>query len=345
MAIDDGELIFSVRGLGDIESLGRDGVVAATKLTEEAGFDMIWCGNDFLSGGGLATLTVMLMSSERIKVASGVLDPVTIHPGQIAQFASGLQWLSNDRFICGIGAGSDEMFKWASVPHDRPVPRTREAVLAIRALTEGRDLSTETLAGGPWLPTARLYHPRAVPIYVGAMGPKMLEMSGRFADGVIALALPPRHVFHIMEQVAVGAAREGRNLADIDIAAGVWLGISEDDPASARAGLRRHIALMSGSLSVDALAANGLDPEEFAHVQALLDEGRKDDAIAAVTPGMMELGFVGGPTEIIDQCAVLIEAGCRHISFGMPGAGIDKLAAVRLLGEKVVPELRRMAAA
>ena len=67
---------------------------------------MLWSGNDFLSTGGLATITVALMATERIKVASGVFDPVTIHPGQLAQFAAGLQHLSNDRFICGSSTRS-----------------------------------------------------------------------------------------------------------------------------------------------------------------------------------------------------------------------------------------------
>ncbi|WES63256.1 LLM class flavin-dependent oxidoreductase [Microbacter sp. GSS18] len=338
-----GELTFSIRGVAGIETDGKSGLIEITRLIEDAGFDMVWAGNDFLSTAGLATITAMLWTSERLKVASGVLDPVTLHPGQIAQFASGLQWMSDDRFVLGIGAGSDEFYKWASIPHQKPVPRTREALLAIRALTEGRDLSQETLAGGPWTATAHLHHPRAVPIYVGAMGPRMLEMSGRYADGVIALALPPRYVFEVVKSVKVGADKAGRDMADIDVAAGVWCGVS-DEPDQARAELRRHIAMMSGSLSTDALVSSGLDPAEFAHVQALLNEGREEDAVAAVTPGMMELAFVGGPSEVIDQCAVLIEAGVKHISFGMPGVS-QKVEAIKLLGDKVIPELRRMAAA
>jgi 5,10-methylenetetrahydromethanopterin reductase len=79
-------------------------------------------------------------------------------------------------------------------------------------------------------------------------------------------------------------------------------------------------------------------------VQALLDQDRLDDAIAAVTPSMMTLGVVGGPNDIIDQCAVLLEAGARHISFGTPLAR-DKPGAIKLIGERVIPELRRIASA
>lgn len=332
---------FSIRGLGGIEQHGKEGLSELAQLVEDAGFDQVWSGNDFLNGGGMVTLTVMLMATERLKVASGVFDPVTLHPGQLAQHAAALQHLSGDRFILGLGAGSDAFYRWASIPHDKPVPRTREAVLAIRALTEGRDLSEETLAGGPWTSTARLSHPRPVPIYIGGMGPRMLQMAGRYSDGVIALSLPPAYVFEVMKHVRVGADREGRDMSEIDVAAGIWCGVS-DDPGEVKAMLRRHIALMSGSLSPEALLASGLDPEEFAHVQSLLDQDRLDDAISAVTPSMMTLGIVGSATEVIDQCAVLLEAGARHISFGKP-LGVDKAEAIRLFGRKVIPELRRIA--
>ncbi len=338
----DMEPVFSIRGLGGIEQHGRDDLVALARLVEDAGFDQVWSGNDFLEDGGLVTLTVLLMATSKLTVASGVLDPVTLHPGQIAQYAAGLQHLSGGRFVLGLGAGSDAFYRWASVPHDRPVPRTRQAIVAIRGLTEGRDLSQETLAGGPWQPTARLAHPYPMPIYVGAMGPKMLEMAGRYADGVISLSLPPSHVFEVMRHVAAGAGKAGRTIDDLDVAAGIWCGVS-DEPEEARAMLRRHIAMMSGSLSPDALASSGLDPAEFAHVQSLLDQGREADAVAAVTPAMMTLGVVGSATEVVDQCAVLLEAGARHISFGTP-LGPHKPTAIKLIGERVIPELRRMAA-
>ena len=335
------EPIFSIRGLGGIEAHGKDDLVALARLVEDAGFDQVWAGCDFLEGGGIVTLTVMLMATTRLKVGSAVMDPITIHPGQLAQHASALQALSDDRFVLGIGAGSDAFYRWASIPHEAPVPRTRAAIVAIRALIEGRDMSKETLAGGPWTSTARLAHPRDVPIYVGAMGPKMLQMAGRLADGVISLSLPPSYVFEVMKHVNAGAIAAGRDPEEIDVAAGLWCGISED-PDEARAMLRRHIALMSGSLSTDALLASGLDPAEFAHVQALVDADRIDDAVSAVTPGMMTLGVVGGPNDLIDQCAGLLESGVRHISFGTP-LGRDKPRAIKLIGERVIPELRRIA--
>lgn len=308
-------------------------------FAEEMGFDQVWTGNDVFGRPGLVQLAAIAMRTSRIRFGSGVIDPVTIHPAQIAMFASGLQDLSGGRFLLGLGAGSEVFFSWAGITPASPVVRTREAVLAIKELVAGRSPAGVPGAGAGWTENARLKDPRPTPVYVGAMGPKMLEMTGRYADGALPLCLPPTHVFNVMRQLEAGAARAGRDVAELDVAACVWVSIADDRDVARRL-MAHHIAEYSGSLSTDALLANGLDPEEFARTQALVSAGRTEDAIDSVTDDMMRLGIVGGPDEVIDQCGALISAGARHISFGPP-MGPDTQASVRLLGERVLPALRR----
>lgn len=319
---------------------GTRGLTTAALNAEEAGFDQVWSGNDIFGPPGIAGLASMLMSTSRIKVGSGVLDPVSLHPAQLAQLASGFQELSGDRFILGLGAGSDVFFGWGGITPLKPVPRTRQAVIAIRELTNGRSPAGVPGAGDFWAEQAKIQQPRPVPIYVGAMGPKMLEMTGRYADGALPLCLPPRQVYRAMDQIRTGAEKEGRSLADLDVAACIWCSI-DSDPEAARRLLARHIAHYSGSLSTDALVANGLDPEEFARTQQLLLDGDEQGAIDTVlgSSTMLDLGVVGGTAEVIEQCATLIEAGARHLSFGPP-MGPNALEAVALLGKEVLPVLR-----
>lgn len=334
------ELVFSVRLGGP-----RRGIEQLTQLTllaEEMGFDQAWSGNDFLGHPGIPALASMLIATSRIKVGSSVLDPVTLHPGQIAQLASGFQEISGDRFLLGLGAGSDVFFGFAGLSPAKPVPRTREAIVAIRALTLGQSPAGKPGAAEGWQPTVRIQRPRAVPIYVGAMGPRLLEMTGRYADGALPLCLPPRHIHNVMTQLQIGADKAGRTLVELDIAACIWCSIGEDRD-EARRMLARHIANYSGSLSVDALASNGQDPEEFARVQALILDGREEEAIDAVvaSASMLELGVVGSADDIVEQCGELLAAGVRHISFGPP-LGPDPARAMRILGRDVLPALRRV---
>lgn len=318
---------------------GVNSVVERALLVEEAGFDQVWTGNDLFGEPGLVTLAAIASRTSRIRFGSGVIDPVSLHPVQIAMLATGLQELSGDRFLLGLGAGSDVFFRWAGLEPAKPVVRTREAVVAIRELLAGRSPAGVPGAGDGWTEQAVLRASRPTPIYLGAMGPRMLELTGRLADGALPLCLPPAHVVNVVRQLGVGATQAGRDLDDLDVAACVWASIS-DDRDEARHLMARHIALYSGSLSVDALTANGLDPEEFARTQRLVLEGNEEDAVASVTPSMLTLGIVGSVDDVVAQCATLLEAGARHISFGPP-VGPDAAGAVKLLGSTVLPELRR----
>lgn len=332
------DLTFSVRLGGPGRSI-KDLTDLAIQA-EQTGFDQAWVGNDFLGHPGIPALASMLLATNRIKIGSGVIDPVTIHPGQIAQLASGFQELSGGRFILGLGAGSDVFFGLAGIEAAKPVPRTREAIVAIRALTDGDSPAGLPGAASGWQPQARLSHPHPVPIYVGAMGPRLLEMTGRLADGALPLCLPPRHVHNVKRQIQLGASKAGRDVADLDVAACIWCAIGEDRDEARRL-LARHIALYSGSLSRDALLENGLDPEEFAHVQSLVLEGREDDAVEAVLSSatMLELGIVGSAADVIEQCRALLATGLRHVSFGPP-LGADGAHAIHILGNDVLPALR-----
>lgn len=318
---------------------GVHAVVEKALVVEEAGFDQVWTGNDLFGEPGLVTLAAIALRTSRIRFGSGVIDPVSLHPVQIAMLATGLQELSGDRFLLGLGAGSDVFFRWAGLEPAKPVVRTREAVIAIRELLAGRSPAGIPGAGDGWTEQAVLRSFRETPIYLGAMGPKMLDLTGRLADGALPLCLPPKHVFNVVEQLSAGAAKTGRSIEDLDVAACVWASIS-DDRDEARYLMAKHIALYSGSLSTDALVANGLDPDEFARTQQLMLDGREADAIASVTPSMLSLGIVGGVGDVIEQCAALLEAGVRHLSFGPP-MGPDAMGAVKLIGSTVLPELRR----
>jgi 5,10-methylenetetrahydromethanopterin reductase len=333
------DVTFSVRLGGGRR--GIQGIVDLTVHAEAMGFDQAFAGNDIFGPPGLVRIAPMLMATTRIKVGSAVFDAVSIHPAQLAQVASGYQELSDGRFILGLGAGSDTFFSFAGLKPPKPVPRTREAVVAIRELTNGRSPAGVPGAGEGWTEQARLEEPQPVPIYVGAMGPKMLAMAGRYADGALPLCLPPAQVHRAMESVRAGAEAAGRDFDELDVAACVWCCIDEDREAARRL-LARFIAQYSGSLSTDTLAANGLDPEEFARTQQLMLEGREDEAVAAVlrSSTMLSLGIVGGAAEVIEQCETLIDAGARHLSFGPP-MGSDMPAALSLLGQRVLPEMRR----
>jgi 5,10-methylenetetrahydromethanopterin reductase len=193
-----------------------------------------------------------------------------------------------------------------------------------------------------WQAAARL-EAGAAPtrIYLGGMGPRMLELAGREADGVLALCLPPSHYHWVTAHIAAGAQKSGRSTDQLDVACCVWVAI-DGDRDRAETMLAEKIALYSGALSRDALAEAGFDPDEFSRLQELVTAGDVRGATRAVTRQMLALGIAGDVSAVIDRCQELIDQGVRHLSFGHPH-GADRVEAIKVLGTQVLPALRSYA--
>ncbi|MTE24234.1 LLM class flavin-dependent oxidoreductase [Microbacterium sp. ZXX196] len=310
----------------------------AAILAERVGFDQIWTGNDLFKPSGLVPVTVALDSTSRIRVGSSVLNPVSLSVAEIASFASQLQELSHGRYLLGLGAGSDVYLGWAGMAADKPAPRTARAVQELRALLDGRSPAEDGHAG--WATTARLQRPTPyrTPIYVGGMGPHMLRAAGRYADGAIALALPPERIGWVRDQVSRGQAARTEP-GPFDLACALWVSIDED-AAGARAMLADRIAQYCGSLSREALAQAGYDVDRLSEIQRLSDSGRHDEAVRLVDDALLRLGVAGNAHDVTDQCLALADDGVRHLSFGHP-LGRDPMEAIRVLGEHVIPAVEK----
>jgi 5,10-methylenetetrahydromethanopterin reductase len=304
-------------------------------LAEESGFDQLWVSNDLFWRSAPVLVAAAAAATSRIALGIGVFNPVSMHVSEIAMAAASLQEVAGGRFRLGLGAGADRFLEWAGLQPAPPVARTRRALLDLRALLAG-----DVPAG--WRPEARLRTgPVAVPIYVGAMGPRMQELAGELADGVLPLLFPPEHYRVAAGHVAVGARRAGRTLDSLDVAACIWCSI-DDDPARARHALAEKIAYYGPSFAPDLLAGASLSLEDFRPIEAALLAGRADEIAGLVTPAMLGLGIAGGAEEVADRCAALVAAGARHISFGPP-LGPDPERAVAVLGADVLPVLRAAA--
>ncbi len=300
------------------------------RAADAAGFHQIWVSHDLFLRSAPVLLTTMLQVTERIAVGSGVLNPYTLHPAEIAMLAATLDELGGGRFLLGLSAGAGNFLEWIGIRQERPLAATRRAIHTIRAALAG-----EPIPG--WGPEAYLRFPaHPVPIYLGAMSPGMLRLAGELADGALPLLFPPEHFATVAPLVAEGAARAGRSLDDIDLAACVWCSIA-DDRERAEAVLRDKIAYYGSALSPLILERLGLAREDFQPIErALLIERDPDKARRLVSEPMLRIGLVGTPKEILPRLERLVEMGARHLSFGPP-LGPDPVAAIELLGREVLP--------
>ncbi len=324
---------FSIRLNNDLRI---DEYVALARRAEAFGFDQFWISNDLFLKSAPILLSAVAGATGRIGIGTAILNPFTMNPSEIAMMAATLDELSEKRFHLGLAAGASEFIKWVGVEYRSPLAAVRESVAAIRRLLRGEaGVEASTL---PWTKDAylRFHAPRVTPIYIGAMGPAMLRLSGEIGDGALPLLLPPEHYFTVRPLLEEGMKRRDPTLGPIDFACCIWVSLSKDAEASRRV-LAEKIAYYGSALSPLILERLSLTREDFAIIERVVTEERDmDKAASLVDERMLRIGVVGGAKDVIERLEPLVAAGARHLSFGPP-LGPDPLEAVEILGREVLP--------
>lgn len=309
--------------------------VAIAQAAEAVGFDQLWVSNDLFLRSAPVILAAMAHATERIEVGTGILNPYTIHPAEIAMLAATMDEATGNRFNLGLASGAGEFLKWVSIDSTQPLTAVRETVRAVRALLRGERAQIDG-AFLRWSDEAylRFDAPRVTPIYIGAMGPKMLSLTGELADGALPLLFPPEHYFDVLPYLQAGAAERAAGLSELDLAACVWVSLSEDR-AAARRVLAEKIAYYGHALGSLILERLGLTQADFRPIEhAIMIERNIERAVHMVDERMLRIGVVGTAHDVIERLAPLAAAGAGHLSFGPP-LGPDRLEAVRLLGQVI----------
>lgn len=315
--------------------------VRLARIAEAAGFDQFWVSNDLFLRSCPVILSAVAAHTTRIEIGTCILNPYTLNPAEIAMLAATLDEYSGGRFNLGLSAGAAEFLGWVGLEQHLPRTAVVETIQVVNALLSGQRAA---IAGDflRWTDEAylRFEAARRVPIYIGALSPKMLQEIGRSADGGLPLLFPPEHYSAVLPHIAQGAASVGRSLDEIDIAACIWCSVDEDR-ARAEAALAEKVAYYGYSLSPTIYEALGVAREEFAPIyQAASAENDLARARAMVTPAMLRIGIAGDAHALIERLEALAALGVRHISFGPP-LGPDPAIALEVIGRQVIPHFRR----
>jgi len=188
---------------------------------EQRGFEAVWQADSRLVREASVPMAAFAATTDQIKIGSGVVDCWTRNPARLAATFSTLDDLAPGRIILGIGAWWDPLAAKVGVSRAKPLKVMREVVEAVRGL-----LANETVTyHGDYVhldgvELDYVYQPRRpkdVPIYIGATGMKMMELTGEIADGVVLNYLvSPSYNLKAMEALQVGAAKVGRSAQDLD---------------------------------------------------------------------------------------------------------------------------------
>jgi 5,10-methylenetetrahydromethanopterin reductase len=159
--------------------------VAQAQAAEAAGFAGVWFAENPFARGVLPAAAACALATRRLAIGIGVFNPYNRHPTLIAMEAGALDELAHGRVRLGIGSGIGAAVERMGFAWDRPLTTLREAVVIVRALLRGEEVSH---AGAAFrLDQVKLdYRARAdVPIFMAARGARSLRACGELADGLI----------------------------------------------------------------------------------------------------------------------------------------------------------------
>ena len=208
-------------------------IAEAARAAEAGGFDYVWTLDSPLLAGRLLdpylTLAACAATTSRARLGVAVTNPFTRHPAVTACSILSLDDLSDGRAILGMGSGDSAMRTLGLDPadavgtHRARRDHLRETVQVLNAIFRG---DAVTFGGQKF----KLERPgRRVPIYIAATGPRMLELAGELADGVILqVGIYRPCLERALEHVRQGAAKAGRGLAEIDLVCSTFTSIAED---------------------------------------------------------------------------------------------------------------------
>jgi F420-dependent oxidoreductase-like protein len=338
-------------GLG----LTSDQQLEIVQEAERIGYDSVWAAEAY--GSDTATVLAWLAAgTERIHLCSGIFQMPARSPAMTAMTAATIDQLSGGRFRLGLGPSGPQVSEgWHGVRFARQLQRTREYVEVVRmALRRERlEYHGETielpLPDGPGKALKLTISPvqEEIPIYLAAIGPKSVALTGEIADGWLPVFLAPEHLDVLMAPLEEGAQRAGRTLDDFDIAPTVNVLIS-DDVEAARDAMRPILALYVGGMGsreknfYNALVQRYGFEDAAREVQDLYLDGKKEEAAAALPAELIDTVTLCGPQDRVrDRLAVYAQAGVGTL--GVSPMAFD--AESRLEQLRLVAELAEAAAA
>ena len=207
--------------------------VEYVRYAEDRGFEAVWQAESRLVREATVPMAAFLAQTARIKVGAGVVNNWTRNPALLASTFSTLDDLAPGRVILGIGAWWDPLAAKVGIERSRPLRAIRETVEAVRALLADETVTYHGdfvhLDGVELDYVHQERRPKEVPIYIGATGMKMMELTGEIADGVLLNYLvAPTYNAQAMEALERGAARADRTVDDFDRPQLVVCSVSDD---------------------------------------------------------------------------------------------------------------------
>jgi len=306
-----------------------DDALEVVQAAERLGFESVWAAESYGSDV-VSVLAWLAAQTKTIKLGAAIMQVPARPPAAAAMAGATIDKLSGGRFIFGFGPSGPQVSEgWYGVPYAKPWGRTREYIEVVREIVarEGPvDHQGEhyqlPLPGGEGKSLKLNFHPdrNRIPVFVGAIGRKSVEMAAEIADGWIPIFFSVDAFEQTWgEHLETGFAKGGRQRSDLEVSPSLQVAIGGDLEAAksvVKAGLVLYFGGMGSrktNFYVDLAHRFGFG-EVADEVQRRFQEGDRGGAFEAVPDEVVEAtSLVGSEEEVAER----VER--------FRGAGIDRL--------------------
>jgi len=313
--------------------------LSLAELADKTDFSRLWIQEgDQRSALTLAALA--LQSTKRIKIALGVTSPVRRHPQILAIEAATLNEISTDRLILGLGVASGAIQNYRL--QMKPLSAMRDTYEIIRGLF-ANDTSEFSYTGKVFSvqKAQKRFSIPNLPIFMGAIGPRMLDLAGEIADGLILTrrgCFSAEYQKYSIERVINSAKTHNRDVNEISFVGFFETAISEDENQA-----RQYIKTILGMYTIPQLPRfvsdfAGINETDVHTVKRRYFEGDYPGAIDAVTDEMVkQFAVAGTPAQCVEKLERFASTGLNSPILFVHGP--DKMKAAKLAAEQIIPRL------
>ncbi|MET8851926.1 LLM class F420-dependent oxidoreductase [Amycolatopsis sp. NPDC004625] len=342
-------------GTGISYSGGFAESVADVVELEKAGLDVVFVPEAY-SFDAVSQLGYLAAKTERVQLASGIFQIYTRTPTLTAMTAAGLDFVSDGRFILGLGASGPQVIEgFHGVKYDAPLGRTREIVEVCRqvwrrerVVHEGKHYTIPLppeQGTGLGKPLKLINHPvrERIPVLLASIGPKNVALTAEIAEGWQPIFFHPERAADVWgASLAEGKAKRDAALGELDTYVTVALAIG-DDVEPLLDYVRPVLALYIGGMGArgknfynDLACRYGYEAEAKL-IQDLYLDGKKEEAAAAVPLDLLRaISLVGPAGYVKERLAAFAAAGATTLVVNPLQPGREaRVAAVSQLRELI----------
>ncbi|UCE09904.1 MAG: LLM class flavin-dependent oxidoreductase [Candidatus Thorarchaeota archaeon] len=284
------------------------------------GIETIWIGEDIDIGQDVFVLTAcVLLRAQEARVGTAII-PVTVHNiSTLARAALTLQEIGQGRFVFGTGIGGIQDLQRLGITLKRPVTDLKAAVSVLRRLWIGDSVTVENELFTLQDYSLRIRKSKAIPVFLGVRGPKMLELAGLISDGVI-LSGPFDYLKNAVGTIDSAAMMAGRKDAEVEKVA--WLPTVPTFKGVKESLAKRVVSIVVADMPEAVLDMLDVDRGRVDKIRTSVEVEGPDGGIPYVNDELLDMFSISGDRDhMVDRFEELSKIGISEVVLGPPFSG------------------------